>query len=139
MDFSQLMSTNNNVPDKPKAKSKAITKSKRAGLQFPVGRIHRKLKAGRYASRISSDAAVYLAAVLEYMMAEIIECSGQAATDNKRTRISPRHISLAIRNDDELNRLLKTALIPHGGVLPNIHDSLLPKKRGKNKAAKQAE
>ena len=113
-------------------KSKSRTRSSRAGLQFPVGRIHRFLKEGRYGDRIGSGAPVYLAAVLEYLAAEILELAGNAARDNKRSRINPRHIQLAIRNDEELNMLLKDVSIAQGGVLPNIHAVLLPNKGKKS-------
>lgn len=104
------------------------SRSTRAGLQFPVGRIHRHLREGRYAERIGAGAPVYLAAVLEYLVAEILELAGNASRDNKRTRIIPRHIQLAIRNDEELNKLLSDVTIASGGVLPNIHTVLLPAK-----------
>ena len=118
-----------------KAKSKAKTRSFRAGLQFPVGRVHRYLKRGNYAERIGAGAPVYLAAVLEYLSAEILELAGNAARDNKKTRIIPRHLQLAVRNDEELNKLLSGVTIAAGGVLPNIQAVLLPKKAEK-KAAK---
>jgi len=108
---------------------KVQSKSSRAGLQFPVGRVSRFLRKGRYASRVGSGAPVYLAAVLEYLAAEILELAGNAARDNKRTRIIPRHIQLAVRNDEELNKLLGGVTIASGGVLPNIHAVLLPKKK----------
>ncbi|EDQ86044.1 uncharacterized protein MONBRDRAFT_11356 [Monosiga brevicollis MX1] len=110
------------------AGGKAKSRSSRAGLQFPVGRIHRHLKNGNYAQRIGAGAPVYLAAVMEYLAAEILELAGNAAKDNKKTRISPRHIQLAVRNDEELNKLLSGVTIAQGGVLPNIHNILLPKK-----------
>ncbi|KAJ3337618.1 imidazoleglycerol-phosphate dehydratase [Gonapodya sp. JEL0774] len=108
--------------------SKSKSRSAKAGLQFPVGRIHRLLRKGNYAQRVGAGAPVYLAAVLEYLVAEILELAGNAARDNKKTRIIPRHLQLAIRNDEELNKLLAGVTIAQGGVLPNIHSVLLPKK-----------
>ncbi|XP_073799587.1 histone cluster 1 H2A family member 4 [Danio rerio] len=117
-----------------KARAKAKTRSSRAGLQFPVGRVHRLLRKGNYAQRVGAGAPVYLAAVLEYLTAEILELAGNAARDNKKTRIIPRHLQLAVRNDEELNKLLGGVTIAQGGVLPNIQAVLLPKKT--EKAAK---
>ena len=117
---------------KGKAKgTKSKTRSSRAGLQFPVGRIHRLLRKGNYAERVGAGAPVYLAAVLEYLSAEILELAGNAARDNKKSRIIPRHLQLAVRNDEELNKLLSGVTIAQGGVLPNIQAVLLPKKTEK--------
>ncbi len=115
---------------------KAKTRSSRAGLQFPVGRVHRLLRKGNYAHRVGAGAPVYLAAVLEYLTAEILELAGNAARDNKKTRIIPRHLQLAVRNDEELNKLLGRVTIAQGGVLPNIQAVLLPKKTEKPAKAK---
>ncbi|KAL1198030.1 putative histone H2A.5 [Cardamine amara subsp. amara] len=119
-------------------RKKSVSKSVKAGLQFPVGRIARYLKKGRYAIRYGSGAPVYLAAVLEYLAAEVLELAGNAARDNKKNRINPRHLCLAIRNDEELGKLLNGVTIASGGVLPNIHPVLLPKKPAAEKASPAA-
>ncbi|EFO13812.2 histone H2A isoform 1 [Loa loa] len=80
-----------------------------------------------YADRIGAGAPVYLAAVLEYLAAEVLQLAGNAARDNNKSRINPRHLQLAIRNDDELSVLLSDVTISQGGVLPNVHSALLPK------------
>ena len=121
-----------------KARAKAKSRSSRAGLQFPVGRVHRMLRKGNYAERVGAGAPVYLAAVLEYLAAEVLELAGNAARDNKKQRIIPRHLQLAIRNDEELNKLLHGVCLPQAGVLPNIHSVLLPKRTGGPDSGKKA-
>jgi histone H2A len=103
------------------------TRSIKAGLKFPVGRVHRHIKKATLKTRIGAGAPVYLAAVLEYLAAEVLELAGNAARDNKKARITPRHIQLAIRHDNELHELLHKVVVSGGGVLPQIHKSLLPK------------
>merc|ERR1712004_566514 len=84
--------------DSGKTKQKAVSRSARAGLQFPVGRIHRHLKSRATSSgRVGATAAVYSSAILEYLTAE------------------------------ELETLIK-ATIAGGGVIPHIHKSLIGKK-----------
>ncbi|KAJ7804430.1 histone H2A [Mycena olivaceomarginata] len=93
--------------------SKNQSRSFKAGLQFPVGRIHRLLKRGNYALRVGAGAPVYLAVL-----------AGNAAHNNKKRRIMPRHIQLTIRNDEELNKLLDSVVISQGGVVPHIDPAL---------------
>ena len=116
-----------------KKAGKSTSRSAKAGLQFPVGRVARYMRNMKLADRLGGGAPVYMAAVLEYLAAEILELAGNAARDNKRSRIIPRHVQLAIRNDEELNKLLSGVTIAAGGVLPNIHAVLLPKKKKSNK------
>ncbi|GAA6056134.1 hypothetical protein JCM3770_006011 [Rhodotorula araucariae] len=112
----------------------ASSDSAKAGLVFPVARFRRYLKRDRYAPRLGRAAPIYLAAVLEYLTAEILELAGNAARDNKKKRIIPRHLQLAIRNDEELNRLMAGVMISEGGVLPHIHAELLPKRAPKKRS-----
>lgn len=124
--------------DAKKGKTGGSKNSKKAGLTFPVGRTRRLLKEGRYGSTgIRKGAPVYLAAVLEYLCAELLELAGNAARDNKKRRITPRFITLAIRNDEELNKLLGKVTVASGGVLPNIQQILLKKKSKASSASQE--
>jgi len=118
-----------------KRRALTVSKSKRAGLVFPVGRIGTALRNKHLTKRTSETAPIYLAAVLEYLTAEILELAGNVAADLKHNRITNRDIYLAIHNDAELNKLLSTGsvYIPSTGVLPNIQPVLLPPKKGRAK------
>jgi histone H2A len=125
------MSTDAHVTPNPtggrgKNRKTATSRSKRAGIQFPVGRVHRQLRQGKYAMRCGNGAAVYVAAVLEYLTAEVLELAGNCAKDMKKHRVVPRHLLLAIKGDEELATLTKDVIIINGGVLPHIHRNLLP-------------
>eukprot|EP00118_Oscarella_pearsei_P003125 m.13070 g.13070 ORF g.13070 m.13070 type:complete len:362 (+) comp24463_c0_seq2:83-1168(+) len=111
-----------------KSRRKPVSRSARAGVQFPVSRLHRYLRQSITKRRISAVAPVYLAGVLEYLCAEVLELAGNAANDHKKRRIIPRHILLAIANDDELHELLKGVTISCGGVLPHILPQLLKRR-----------
>lgn len=110
-----------------------VSHSVRAGLQFPVGRVRRYLKKSvQNRVRVGAKSAIYITAVLEYLTAEVLELAGNAAKDLKVKRITPRHLQLAIRGDEELDTLVR-ATIAYGGVLPHINKALLLKVEQKKK------
>jgi histone H2A len=123
-----LLAAKTTAANKDKDKKKQpVSRSSRAGLQFPVGRIHRQLKQRVSAhGRVGAIAAVYSAAILEYFIVEVLELAGNASKDLKVKRITPRHLQLAIRGDEELDTLIK-GTIAGGGVIPHIHKSLINK------------
>lgn len=77
-----------------------------------------------------------MASVLEYLTAEVLELAADAAKQNNRVRVTPRHVLLAIEQDDELRSVFKPkgTCIAGAGVVPFIHKQLLkiktaPKKK----------
>jgi histone H3/H4 len=85
----------------------------KAGLKFPVTRTSRFFK--KYNTRVGDSASVYLASVLEYITAEILDISS-----NKDGILSSRALKLALDNDDDLKSLCKALCfdIADGGVVP---------------------
>ena len=117
---------------KGKAGAKQVSRSAKAGLILPVGRIGRRLKRGRYAERIGMGAPVYLAAVLEYLVTEMLEISSMVVKQNHKTRIIPRYIFLGLKEDGEFNKLLSNSIITCSGVAPDASKKLLTKQEKKD-------
>ena len=123
---------------KPKSSlSGTKSRSAKGGLIFPVGRIGSMLRRGRYTKRVASTAPVYLAAVLEYLTAELLELSGKVAAQHRKKRITPRAVTLAVRHDEELSQLLNNVTFTQGGVLPNLHEMLRKKKISRKLGSQQ--
>jgi histone H2A len=123
---------------KKRAAGKKVSQSKKAGLLFPVARIGSQLRRGQYARRVGASAAVYMAAVLEYLTAELLELTVKAATSatkkgKKVSRLNPRILTLAVRHDEDLGALLQNVTLSRGGVLPAVNKAL-----NKQKAAKKS-
>jgi histone H2A len=102
---------------KPRAKTRRT--SERTGLSFPVARIQRNLQHERL-SRCGKPPAIFMAAVLEYLTKEVLEEAGVCAKELKRHRITPRHINLVIKSDDEFNTLMRKTIISGGGVYTKL-------------------
>lgn len=125
---------------KPRAKgapkpesAERVSHTKASGLLFSVSKSKRFLKGDT--NRVGIKAGIFFSAVLEYLAAEVLELAGNAAADFKNTRISPRHILLAIRNDDELSKAMG-GTVAAGGVVPKIQSVLLPKTKKPKKTEK---
>lgn len=109
------------------------SRSKRAGLLFPVMRVSRLLRKGRYCERIGSTAAVYLTAVMEYLTSEMLDMCSECTKANKCKRITPRYVQLAMKGDMDFSVLFKFTDIAEGGVIPYIAPELRRPKADKNK------
>lgn len=108
-----------------KENKKRTTVSEKAGLLFSIGPIRNELQSSFSGYRFSVSTFVYATAVVEYIAAEILELAGNSARDNKRVRIIPRHIFLAIKNDEEFEKFFRDVIIAGGGALPNIRRELI--------------
>ena len=104
--------------DKSKGKTKRIAANVRAGIVFPVGRIHKNLKkrAPKDQSRAGVGPAVYMGAVLEYLCAEVLELSGAKTREWGMNTINPRAMKVAIDEDRELKQLTRDCDMSGGGV-----------------------
>ena len=127
------------TPSRKSAKksTKKGSRSSKAGLIFPVGRVSTMLRKGRFAKRVSASSGVYLAAVLEYLTAELLDLSSKfVISAKKNTRVTPRAITLAVRHDKDLGALLKDVTLSKGGVVPAVNKALEKKaKASKKKSA----
>ena len=89
------------------------------------------LREYRAARRVSIQGGAYLAGVLEYLAAEILEGAGNLCTEAKMKVVMPRHINIALRLDDELTKLMHSVTVSQGTKIPHVEEALLPKRRAK--------
>ena len=109
-------------------RKKAVSMKEKTGVTFPIPRVQRLLKRDRLNQRIARSSAIVMTAVMEYITSEILELAGSVAVDGHKKRIVPRHISLALMQDDELAKIVSGSIIHEGGARPFIHEALKPKK-----------
>jgi len=123
---------------KKAAKSAGGSKKAKAqsGAIFPAGRVGSYLRRNGYHRRIGGGAPVYLAAVLEYVTAELLDLAVTAAKESKKNRVTPRTIQLAANQDEEIRGLFKNVTLASGGVVPNLRSELLKTKKGKKSSKK---
>lgn len=116
-----------------------MSKSLRAGLHVPISKINKSIANSRHTSRVSAVASVYMAAALEYVLAEIIETTGanmEAAGTHKR--MTPRDVLVAIQNDPDLSRLLAGHRVLCGGPLRKVSQDLVLESDRKYKTERQS-
>lgn len=94
-----------------------MSRSVMAGLNFPVTRTSKLMSALSIASRKSDTSSVYMAAVCEFLICEVLLAASKVAIANGRQRITTRHILLAIKNDRGLCELYSNAIFAGGVVV----------------------
>uniref|UniRef100_F7FQZ2 Histone H2A n=1 Tax=Ornithorhynchus anatinus TaxID=9258 RepID=F7FQZ2_ORNAN len=112
-------------PSGPRRSGPRRSRSSRAQLRFSVSLVDRFLRRGRYSRRVAEGTPVFLAAVLEYLTAELLELAGHTAGAHRRQRIAPVHLRQAVRDDPELDRLFGDIVSSPGAGLPRLHSALL--------------
>ena len=120
------------------ARAKGVATATRAGLLFSVPRVTKLMRRDRLALTVGTRPAVVMSAVMEYVASEILELAGNVCQEAHKKQLRPRHIMLAIANDEELSKVVSGAIFHESGVAPNVEPVLLPQKKGaKGKASKR--
>lgn len=120
----------------------------RAGVKFPISKLAKFAKQGKYADRIGQGVPVFMAGVLEYLTFEILELasnkagettSGSGSNKKVQKNILPRHIMMAVRSDEEFSRFLKGAEFHQSGRLPTYFDDNKSNKKKKGSLEDEAD
>ena len=121
-----------------KPRGKSVSKSQKAGLTLPVARLNKAMKQTSGMKRVGGSAPVYMTAVIEYIIAEVVEMAGNHTKKGKRKRITPEDISIGVRSDEELAKLCRDVAFYTGDKISNPSKMLEPKPR-KHKKEVEAE
>ncbi|XP_069663130.1 histone H2A-like [Haliaeetus albicilla] len=121
-----------------KAKKSRCSRSSRAGLLFPVSRVDRQLRRGRFAERLGARAPVYLAAVLQWVTHKTMDAAGKISKKSKQQRISPSHLQAAARKSSLLKQLLRGG-VPRRGrrAVPRSRRVASPPKKETTRSKKR--
>merc|ERR1711957_168005 len=106
-----------------------ISGMSRAGIIWSNSRCTHMMRKRRLATRIGAGAGVFMAGVLQYLTSELLELSGEVCLEKKNKLIKPKHMSIAIRGDEELSKLMASTQISSGGHMQNIQKELFPKNK----------
>ncbi|RYX79679.1 hypothetical protein EON71_00545 [bacterium] len=101
---------------------KKFTKSKKAGLEFPVGRFLKNMKNGNYSKRVAVKSAVYLSAVVQYLVNDIYNNAASETSKRGKKCVTPKHLMDSMENDKELKKLFNYVYLPQSGTLPTAID-----------------
>lgn len=118
-------------------RSKAVARGTRAGLSLSVARVRSRMREGLYAKKYGGNTDLYVAAVVEYILDEVIAGAALITRSSKRKALTPQAIQLCVRRDADLSALFKGRNIAGGGVVPGIHAYLMPKRKAAAAGAKK--
>lgn len=112
-----------------KKSSKHVSTAKTAGITMPPSYSRRTLKS--HSGRVSKNAAIFHAAVLEYIMSEVIEGAVEALKESNKTEkgkfkatpqksLTPRHVQSYIKADVDVCKVFGSAsgIMAGGSVIP---------------------
>ena len=117
------------------ARAKAISASTRADLLFSIPKVAKLMRRDRLAATVGRRPAVVMAAVMEYIASEVLELAGNVCQEAHKKQLRPRHIMLAVANDEELSKVISGAIFHESGVAPHVEPSLFPAKKSKKGAS----
>jgi len=108
-----------------------ISRQDKAGIVFPPSICEKFLRNFDFSKiMLTRTSPVYFASVLEFIVSNILVDAIKVASENNHVRLTIRDLELAVRKNKELCYIFDNFKISFigGGVLPNIHESLLNKK-----------